>query len=140
MEPRLIGEKHENVGFDQVRHERSERVVVAEESELRERGFVRLDEAHLSDGGGGLQLVHRPRPRSPPEALDSLGDGTGRHEHRLLPTAPEIGDLRCPARDGCMIEPATVVGEEARAYLDDDACGGGEGRGHVGGARLLRKA
>ena len=33
------------------------------QAELRERRFVRLHEPHLADGGRGLQLVDRARPR-----------------------------------------------------------------------------
>ena len=97
--------------------------------ELHERRFVRLDEAHLPDGRGGLQFVDRLRPRGPAQA-------------RLMPSAMAPDDTSTtsrPSRFSCaissaqratarVVEPAPVVGDEARADLDDEPLGAGDDR------------
>ena len=90
------------------------------QAELRERRLVGLHEAHLPDRGRGLQLVDRARPRASsrgacmPSAIAPDETST-----TSLARALQRGDLRRPARDGGVVEPAAVVGDEARADLDD---------------------
>ncbi len=52
------------------------------------------------------------------------------------PIALERRDLRRPARERRMVEPAPVVGDEARADLDDEPRGGGDRSAH--GMRVPR--
>src|SRR6476659_5439505 len=50
----------------------------------------------------------------------------------------DVGDLACPARDRRMVDAATLVGDEARADLDDEP-GGARERRHVSPADGRRR-
>jgi len=75
---------------------------------LAEAGLVDLHEPHLSDGGGGLKLVHGGRAARPSETLHALGDCAARNEDDLLAdwrslatwlAQRAIADASSPARD-----------------------------------------
>ena len=55
------------------------------------------------------------------EAQHAFGDRAGADQHDFLAERAQRGDLRGPARDGGVIEPAAVVGDQRGADLDDDA-------------------
>jgi hypothetical protein len=93
-----------------------------------EARLVDLREAHLADGGAGLQFVDVGRTRAEAQAQHALGDGAGRHQHDFLAERAQARNLRGPARDGVVVEAAAFVGDERRTDLDDDAVGLLEGR------------
>jgi hypothetical protein len=86
-----------------------------------EAGFVNLREAHLADGGAGLQFVDIGGALLKAQAQHALGDRAGRHQYHLLAQCAQACDLRGPARDGSVIESAAIIGDQRRSNLDDDA-------------------
>ena len=46
VQPGLVGEDHQQIGLDQVGHERGQRVVVAETDFFRGHGIVFVDHRH----------------------------------------------------------------------------------------------
>ena len=102
--------------------------VVVGEQQLRceqivraEARFIGLDQPHLADGGGSLQLVQGVRPPLPAEALHARGDGSAGNQHHFAAHPSQLGDLPGPARERIVVEPPALVGDQARANLDDDA-------------------
>ncbi len=83
--------------------------------------LVHLHQAHLADGGGGLQFVQFLRPRRPAQALHALGDGAAGDHHQLAPLMRQHRQLPAPVADGGGVEAAALVGDQAGADLDDDA-------------------
>ena len=63
---------------------------------LAEARFVGLDQAHLADGGRGLELVQRVRPLLPAEALHAFRDRAARDQHDLAPLRRSCAI--CPAQ------------------------------------------
>ncbi|EEC36082.2 hypothetical protein BUC_3793 [Burkholderia pseudomallei 576] len=92
--------------------------------------LVYLREPHLPDGRGRLQLVDLARPLAPTEALHAFRDRARADEHHFLARAAQRGDLGGPSADGVMIEPAAVVGDEARAHFHYQALRIGDDRTH----------
>src|SRR6266852_2174973 len=87
---------------------------------LPEAGLVYLNEPHLPDRGGGLQLVHGARAARPAQALDALGDGAARDQDELPAGLTQFGNLFRPARDRRCIQPGALVGDERAPDLDDE--------------------
>ncbi|BEU66124.1 hypothetical protein MAFF301069_06790 [Ralstonia pseudosolanacearum] len=102
----------------------------------RELRFVHLGQAHLSDGGSGLQLVDLLRPPGPAQPLHAFGDGAGAHQHDLLAGRAQRRDLRGPAGDGGLVEAAAVIGDQAGTDLDDEAARIGDQRTQGHGGRV----
>ena len=173
----LVGQYHQRIGLDQVRHQRPQRVVVAEldfvvddgvvlvddrhhaqaqqreqrgarvqvafavgqvgvrqqhlgaaQSLLAQLGLVHLDQAHLTDGGSGLQLVDFVRASGPAQALHALGNGaTGNHDDFArravgrVQRAHQRRHLAAPFADRNFVQATALVGDQAGADLDDDA-------------------
>ena len=90
---------------------------------LAQLGLVHLRQAHLADGGGGLQLVQFVRTAGPAQALHALGDGAAGHHDHLAALGGERGQLPAPFADGALVQPAALVGDQAGTHLDDDAPG-----------------
>ena len=76
------------------------------------RDLVSLRQAHLPDGGGGLEFMHRGGAFGPAKAGHALGDGAARDQHDLLALLVQQGDLACPLRDGIEVKAPAVVGDE----------------------------
>ena len=88
-----------------------------------ETGFIDLRQAHLADGGASLQFVDIGGTALEAEAQHALGDGARADQHNFLAKRAQAGDLGRPARNGGVVQPAAVVGNQRRADLDDDAGG-----------------
>ncbi len=88
--------------------------------------FIGLDQAHLANRGGGLQLVQRGRSFRPAQTIDALGDGAAGDQHYFLVLLDQGRDLFSPAGQAGMIQAAAVVGDQAAADLDHDALGEGD--------------
>ena len=58
-----------------------------DESVLAKAGLIGLDQAHLTDGRRGLQLVNRARPLLPAQPLHAFGDRAARYENHLAAQA-----------------------------------------------------
>ena len=96
----------------------------------REAAFVHLRQAHLADGRGGLQFVDFARTLRPAEPLNALGDRARTDQHDFLALLAQRCNLRGPAGDGRVVEPATVVGDEARSYFHYQSLRSGDDRTH----------
>ena len=86
-------------------------------------GLVGLHQSHLTDGGGGLQLVQSLRA-----ACSSPGAACLRRWHRWTPAPVRVPCCASVAiccgtscRCACDVEPAALVGDQAAADLDHDA-------------------
>ena len=66
-------------------------------------------------------LVQGVRPPLPAEALHARGDGSAGNQHHFAAHPSQLGDLPGPARERIVVEPPALVGDQARANLDDDA-------------------
>ncbi len=86
-------------------------------------GLVDLRQAHLADGGRGLQRRHLARPYGPAQAQHALGDGARTHHQDFLALLAQQRELARPLADRCLVEARAVVGDQAGADLDDDAPG-----------------
>jgi hypothetical protein len=73
-----------------------------------------LRQAHLSDGGAGLQFVDIGGTLLETEAQHAFGDGAGADEHDLLAQGAQAGDLRGPAAMAAWSSPrpSLVTSEE----------------------------
>ena len=94
---------------------------------LAQLGLVHLRQAHLADGGGGLQLSHLARALGPAQALHALGDGAaGDHDDFALDavfTIHQCRQLAAPLFNGGLIQTTTFIRNQAGADFDDDATG-----------------
>jgi hypothetical protein len=95
------------------------RILRGVQAVLGEGAFVDLRQAHLADGGGGLQLVHLVRALGPAQALHAAAMAPEDTSTTSLPAFAQCGDLARPVADGVEIEPGAVVGDEGGADLDD---------------------
>ena len=93
---------------------------------FREGGLIRLAQAHLAHGGGGLQLVHHRRTLAPAQSRHAFRDRAAGHQHHLPALLAQRGDLRGPVGHGGTVQAAAFVGDERRAHLGDDALGVGD--------------
>ena len=106
---------------------------------LHEGGFVRLHETHLADGGRCLQFVDGLRARGPAQSRDAFGDRAGGNQHDLAATAFEQRDFLGPSRDRRVVESPPVVGDQARADLDDETPAVPELETHSSAAGVRRR-
>ena len=86
-------------------------------------GFIHLGQTHLTDGGGGLQLMNFMRPGGPTQAFHAFGNGAAGDHDDLPPGAHQQGELPAPFTNGGLVQPAPVVGHQAGAHFHDDAFG-----------------
>ena len=75
------------------------------------RQMAALGQAHLADGGGGLQLVQLLRARRPAQALHAFGDRPGGDHHDLAARLAQHGHLAAPVADGLGIDASAFVGD-----------------------------
>jgi len=113
----------------------------AAQAVLAQLGLVDLGQAHLADGGRGLQLVDLVRAYLPTQALHAFGDGAAGHHHDLTALAHQGGELAAPLADGLVVQAPALVGDEAGSHLDHEAAGiaqdgGGSHGGHVRGSHV----
>jgi hypothetical protein len=62
----------------------------------------------------------------PAQALHAFGDRAAGNQHHFALHAAQGGDLRGPGGDGVLVEAGAAIGDEAAAYLDDEAARVGE--------------
>ncbi len=89
------------------------------------RIFISLSDAHLTDGGGGLQFVERLGAARPAQPFDALGNGAAGHKNHLHAALVELGDLRCPLRQRLLIDtprPSAVTKLEPTFTTNRRAC------------------
>ena len=86
---------------------------------------VDLVELALPNRARGLQLVHRPRAERQAHQPHPARDRSAGHDYDRTPRAMELGELIADLREHVMAYVAVLVGDDARAELDDQA---GHGR------------
>ncbi|MNT43837.1 hypothetical protein D3C72_1803280 [compost metagenome] len=88
-------------------------------------GFVHLHQAHLANGGSGLQLMNLLGALVPAQALHALGNGAaGDHDDFALDAVIAMhqgSKLAAPFGDGAFIQALAFVGDQTGADLDHDA-------------------
>ena len=75
----------------------------------------------LPDRARRLQLADRGRAHGQAHHLDAAGDRAARDEHHLVAVGPQRGGRVADARERLAAQLAALVGDDARAELDDDA-------------------
>jgi len=90
---------------------------------LQEAGFIGTDQAHLSNGGSGLQLVEGCRATHPPYPAHPLRHCTGGDQHQLPPGQHPIGHLPDPAGEGFTGQPFAICRQQCAANLHYPAAG-----------------
>ncbi len=90
---------------------------------IEESRFIGLCQPHLTDGGGGLQVVHGVRADGPAQTLHAGGNGAGRHQQDLAPFGMQGSDLSSAIRDEIVRQTGPVIGDQCAADLDDNALG-----------------
>ena len=88
---------------------------------LGKAGFPGLHQAHLADGGGGLQFVHRAGSRGPAEAAHPGGNRSGRHQHQLNACFMQGHHLLDPDAHGCAIQTFAIRRQQRTSDLYDPA-------------------
>ena len=83
--------------------------------------------------GSGLQLVDFTGPFGPAKALHAFGNGAAGDHDRLAPVLDKQRKLAAPLANGRLVQASSLIGNQARANLDDDASGSTEHFGPIFG-------
>ncbi|MOA25316.1 hypothetical protein D3C78_1460330 [compost metagenome] len=80
-----------------------------------------LHQAHLADGGGSLQLMHRAGSRRPAQAAHTGGHSPGRNQYQLDASLMQGHHLLDPHRHCLAIQALAICRQQCAADLHDPA-------------------
>ena len=91
-----------------------------------ESNFVGLNQPHLSNGGGGLELMHCVRPGFPAQSCHALGYGPTGNEYELAALCVKRGNLGCPLANCLQIDALTFIRDQGGTHFCNNAFGLGD--------------
>ena len=80
-------------------------------------GLIHLDQAHLTNRRGGLQLVDFLGPRAPTQALHAFGHRTAADHDQFTPLLDQRSQLLTPVTDRLLVQSPPLIGDQTGPHL-----------------------